>query len=222
MRDRSIAQNSGSSAAEISVSESRDFFYKRLFSLTGILPIGLYVILHLYNNSHSLAGGPAYNEYLRQSRSLPYYNVLVWTFLYLPMAFHGLYGLVIIKRGRPNAFRYRWFRNLKYVLQRLSGLGLLLFIPAHVYKTKWEPPMHGYSIDFRHMAEGMHEPVTLIIYLLGITGVSFHLANGAWDFCYTWGITVGPKSQRAIEILSVLLFAALVMLGLNAIRGFFR
>lgn len=209
------------SSAEQPLVSSRDFFYKRLFSLLGIIPLGLYVVVHLYNNSNSLRGATAYNEYLRQSRTVPYYSVLVWTFVYLPMVLHALYGLVIIKRGRPNNLRYPWFRNLKYLLQRLSGLGLLFFIPAHVYKTKWEPPMHGQTLDFRHMVEGMHEPLTLTIYLLAITGVAFHLANGIWDFCYTWGITVGPKSQRAMELFSGLAFLLLSALGLNAIRGFF-
>ncbi|MBI4470879.1 MAG: hypothetical protein HY650_16310 [Acidobacteria bacterium] len=197
------------------------FFWKRLFSLLGIMPIGVYVVLHLYNNSHSLQGQASYDAYLASSHDIPYYPILAWVFVYLPMLTHATYGLVIIKRGRMNNLHYPWFRNLKYMLQRLTGIGLLLFIPAHVYKTKWEPQLKGEVLNYHHMVEGLHEPLTLGVYLLGVTGVAFHLANGIWDFCYTWGITVGPKAQRSMEILSILAFLAFWSLGLNAIRGFF-
>lgn len=197
------------------------FFWKRLFSALGIAPIGVYVVLHLYGNSHSLQGQASYDAYLARSRDLPYYSVLVWLFVYLPILVHGIYGVVIVLRGRVEARRYTWLRNYKYLLQRLSGLGLLLFIPAHIYKTRIEPPMQGKVISFHHMVEGLHEPLTLGVYLLAVTGVAFHLANGIWDFCYTWGITVGPRAQRSVEILSIFLFVVLLLMGLNALRGFF-
>jgi succinate dehydrogenase / fumarate reductase cytochrome b subunit len=199
----------------------RAFLLKRLFSFLGIVPLGIYVILHLYNNAYSTQGPEAYNLYLQSSRQVPYYFLLVFLFIYLPLIFHGIYGLVLTRRGKMNYPQYAWFRNLKYVLQRLSGLGLILFIPAHVYKTKLAPALYGFQMDYRHMSEGMHESITLTVYILGILAVAFHLANGIWSAGITWGVTLGPKSQRVSEILSIFIFGVIVIMGFNAIRGFF-
>ena len=198
------------------------FFLKKAFSLLGILPLGVYVILHLYHNNASLSGPEAYDRYLVESRSMPFYLTLAVVFVYLPVLFHGVYGLLLIGRSRPNYPAHSYFRNLKYFLQRLSGIGLLLFIPAHVYKTKIETALQGRTMDFAHMSEGMHEWLTFAVYVLGITGVAFHLANGVWSFMYSWGISPGPQSQRRWEIASIFLFLIILALGFSAIGGLLR
>lgn len=197
------------------------FFLKRLFSLLGIVPISVYVIFHLYHNAYSTQGAEAYNRYLQSSRSIPYYFFLVLLFIYLPIIFHSIYGLILTWRAKPNYSEYTWFRNLKYLLQRLSGLGLILFISAHIYNTKIDPTIRGFQLDYHHMSKSMQDPLTLIVYMLGILGVAFHLANGIWSAGITWGITLGPRSQRVSEILSIIAFVMITLMGLNAIRGFF-
>ena len=50
---------------------------------------------------------------------------------------------------------------------------------------------------------------TLVVYLLGTLGVSYHLANGISTFAMGWGIVA---SRRALAKLNVVSIAALVVL----------
>lgn len=195
------------------------YAWKKVFSLVGILPLGAYVVLHFFTNNYSNYGTEIYDAKLEASRSWPFYQFFVIAFIYLPIAFHAFYGLFLAKKSRPNNVAWPYFSNLKYTLQRLSGIGLLLFIPAHIFKSKIAPWMHGTLANYQHMNEGLSEPLTFAIYCLGVLGVSFHLANGLWTASITWGICVSPRSQKAMQVASIIFFFFLAFLGLNAIRG---
>jgi succinate dehydrogenase / fumarate reductase, cytochrome b subunit len=201
---------------------NRSYWLGKLFSFFGLIPLGLYVIVHLYNNLASLYGEAAFNQHLLSSRTMPLMVPLAILVIWIPIAFHGLYGLWILKKARPNLVRFPYFQNLKYVLQRLSGIGLLLFIPAHIYKTRIEPGFLHSTLNFHHMAEGLHEPLTLGVYIFGILGVAYHLANGVWQFCIGWGLTTTAKAMRRVEIGSMVLFIVLLGMGYAALWGFFR
>lgn len=198
----------------------RSYYFKKLFRFFGLVPLGLYVVVHLYNNNLSNQGAEVFNAHLQWWRSLPFIVPLSILFLYIPLFWHLFYGLYVAKTGKPNNLRYGYFSNLKYLLQRLSGIGLALFIPAHIFKVKIEPYFEHEIVDFKHMAEGLSEHLTLAVYTLGILGVSYHLANGLWEAAVSWGLTINQRSQRVFTVLSFVVFVILGLLGANAVRGF--
>ena len=196
------------------------FFWLRLHSLSGVVPVGLFVLLHFYTNSFSQKGSEAFNARLASINRLPFLEAFEVLFIYLPILFHAALGIWITLRGKQNLSSYPFFGNLRYLLQRLSGIGVLLFVGAHVYKTKIEPWLGGFSIDFAHMNEAMREPLTFAVYTLGILGTSYHLANGLWTFSITWGVSVSRSSQKWLTVATLFLFAALFFVGMNNILGF--
>jgi len=196
---------------------ARGFWLKRIFSFCGVVPLGVYVVWHLLNNIYALGGAAAFAARLAQATSSPVHRPVIWLFVYLPFAIHAVIGLLITFRSKPNALRQPRFRNWKYVLQRISAIGVLLFVPAHVYKTKIEPWREGFPIDFAHMHAGMVEPLTFAVYFFGMLGVCFHLANGLWLAGITWGLFVGPNGQRRGEWLSILFGIVLLALAFGAI-----
>lgn len=200
----------------------RAYWYGKLFSLFGLVPLGIYVILHLYHNLQSLGGEAGYNQFLNESHSTPLYVPLAVIGIWIPIAFHGLYGLFAMKKSRPNLGRFRYFENLKYILQRLSGIGLLLFIPAHVFKTRIEPMLENFNLDFKHMHEGLSEPLTLTVYALGVLGVAYHLSNGVWQFAIGWGLTRSEAGMKRMQMLTMVLFVVLLAMGYGAIWGFLK
>ncbi|MDQ2869152.1 MAG: hypothetical protein M3S32_00310 [Acidobacteriota bacterium] len=204
------------------VSGARSFWARRIFSFCGIVPLAIYVVWHLFNNIYAINGRAAFDARLKQATGSPLYAAAIWLFVYLPFAIHAIVGLVITFKTRPNALSMPRFRNWKYVLQRVSAIGVLLFIPAHVYKTKIEPWRAGFDIDFAHMQEGMREPITFAVYVLGMIGVAFHLANGLWLAGITWGIFTGPRGQRRGEWLSIAFGVALLAVAFAAIFGLRR
>ncbi len=205
-----------------SLYSKKSFWLGKLFSLAGVVPLGLYVIVHLYQNLRSLSGAEAFDQHLAESRSFPLIVPITILVIWIPIVFHGLYGLFGIKKTRANLMQFPYFENLKYTIQRLSGIGLLIFIPAHIYKTRIEPTLSQSSLNFHHMSEALNEPLTLGVYLLGVLGVAFHLANGFWQFSIGWGLVRTERGMRRMQFISYGVFVALLTLGYGAIWGFYR
>jgi succinate dehydrogenase / fumarate reductase cytochrome b subunit len=196
------------------------FFWLRLHSLSGVIPVGLFVLMHFYTNSFSQKGPEAFNARLASFNRLPFLLTFEILFIYAPILFHAALGIWITLRAKQNLASYPLFGNLRYTLQRLSGIGVLLFVAAHVYKTKIEPWWQGFPMSFAHMSEAMSEPLTFAVYTLGILGTTYHLANGLWTFCITWGISVSRSSQKWLTVAALFLFAVLFVVGMNNILGF--
>src|SRR4051812_14565565 len=118
-------------AAKVAVASGpRGLTSKQWMSLLGVLPLGAYVVAHLWTNLYSLGGPESFDAALRASRSSPAFLALEIFGLGLPTLVHAFFGLRIVFNMRPNNAAYATLRNLKYLLQRLSGLGVLLFLGA--------------------------------------------------------------------------------------------
>ncbi|MDC0078479.1 succinate dehydrogenase, partial [Deltaproteobacteria bacterium] len=114
--------------------------------------------------------------------------------------------------------------HLLYWLQRISGIGVLLFILAHVWNTQLGPWIAGtWGTHFEHLSSGFSDPdsgmITKAVYLLGILGAVFHFSNGLNTFCMTWGIALTPKSQIRVRIFSIFLFFILAASALYALSA---
>ena len=211
---------SSTSTEQCPIKTYSTYFSKKIFRLFGLVPLGIYVLVHLYNNNISNQGPEAFNAHLQWWRERPFKLPLTVLFLYIPLFWHLFYGIYVASQTRPNNTSYSYFSNFRYLLQRLSGIGLALFIPAHIVKTRIEPFFEHETVDFNHMAQAFTENLTLGVYALGILGVSYHIANGFWEAGVSWGWTVSRRSQRTMVGLSMLVFFAVALLGGSAVRGF--
>ena len=59
-----------------------------------------------------------------------------------------------------------------------------------------------------------------IFYVAGILATVYHLANGIWTSLITWGITIGPSSQRIAGYACSVFGVVLGIVGLSSLRGF--
>lgn len=197
------------------------FFNRRVHSLLGVVPVGLFLLEHFFTNSFALKGAQSYNDKIAFFESLPY---LIWIeilFIFIPILFHGIYGLYIVYTGQANQLKYGYFRNWMYFVQRLTGVILIFYIGWHVWTTRIAYFM-GTEVSFHRMQEIISNPLAYWWMFAGIVAASFHFANGLWSFSIVWGITIGPKSQRRFGYL-MLAFAVLLsvvgVVALNAFRG---
>jgi succinate dehydrogenase / fumarate reductase cytochrome b subunit len=206
------------------VSRTRLLSGKQIMSILGIVPIGVYVVAHLWTNMYAIAGPEAFDRRLEESRQGPWFVLLEIFGLGVPILIHMGYGLRIIFKGRPNIKHYPTLRNLKFGLQRLSGAGILLFLFAHVIKARIMPAFDSANTLHHETWAGMHEalsePLTFTVYLLGLLGVSYHLANGVWGSALTLGLTVTPAAQKRMEWVSAIVFAALLFMSALSLYGF--
>ena len=211
----------------MSVSITKEnFFWHKLHSLTGIIPVGFYMLQHLVLNTFSLAGPDYFNGVIGFFDGMPFHFLLVLEIclIWLPLLFHALYGFVIINHSQPNYFstKYGWSQNRMYTFQRISGGALFLFLIYHVFTTTFTKYVYGDSqlIRYHAMHEHFSNPVILVVYLLGILLASYHLSYGVWNFCIRWGITVSERAQLKVQKFALGMFIVVTLIGWAAIIGF--
>jgi len=190
-----------SSESAVSATAGPDqFFWRRLHSLTGVLPLGAFLLEHFLSNDAVLSSDPArsYGDQVKFLNSLPFVLLLEIGLIYLPLLFHGFYGVWITKQAEPNTRRYSWWGNWAYLGQRISGVVLLAFIGWHVWTARFSGlsiPDHPYSA-YDKMAAQMASPWIFAWYLIGISMVCYHFAYGLYLFAAKWGITLGAGARR--------------------------
>jgi succinate dehydrogenase / fumarate reductase cytochrome b subunit len=213
--------------SETKVAFRESYFWHKVHSLTGVIPIGFYMIQHLTLNSFSLAGPEKFNGVIGFFAAMPKHILLTLEILVLglPILFHAVYGLIIIQRAQPNISnpRLRFMENRMFMWQRWSGIFLFLLLIAHVMTTTINAKVNGeHVIQYAAWQDKLTSfyYLPLIIYMFGIVCASYHLAYGLWNFCIRWGITVSETSQKAMQRFSGYAFVALIVLGWGALAGF--
>ena len=202
----------------------RQFVLRRLHSLTGIFPIGAYLVVHiLLENTFVLAGGESFESLVRGIGALPR-QVLLGTeivFIWAPLLFHSAYGFVRVGQAElDNPLRTEFLGAYLYTLQRLSGVIAFLFIGWHVWSTRMQYYFFGTEITYAYMHGLMSSPLGFTFFLIGVLACVFHFTNGIWTFCITWGITVGQRAQRAARRASFALFALIYVTALAIMMAF--
>ncbi|MBM4000705.1 MAG: succinate dehydrogenase [Planctomycetes bacterium] len=212
-----------------------EFLLRRLHSLSGLVPVGAYMVIHLLANA-SIWNGPAtYQSAVHQIHSLGRALIVVeWVFIFLPILFHGLYGLVIIRESQPNSGAYPLVGNIRYTLQRATGMIALLFIVWHVFHMHgwfhgeaWRELIDPWGAQFAPYnaastaAEAVQQSTLVtLLYAVGITACVFHLANGVWTIGITWGVWTTPGAQRRANYVAGAIGLGVLAVGLAAWAGF--
>lgn len=202
-----------------------EFFWRRLHSLLGVIPVGGFLLFHLYTNYLANQGPEVFNEHVKAINEMPFLWLLELFVIILPLYFHAFYGIYVAMTARYNVTDYPWYRNWAFFLQRLTGLITLVFVTQHLYHFRFQKLLGAWGADVHYptfdiVAQGLANPLMRIWYAVGIVAAAYHLANGLFTFLITWGITVGPRSQRVSSVISNVAFVAIAALGLAALRAF--
>jgi succinate dehydrogenase / fumarate reductase cytochrome b subunit len=201
------------------------FLIYRLFSLSGLIPVGAFLVVHLLTNASVLSGAGAFQSRVDMIHSLgPLLVPIEWLFIFLPMLFHATVGFVIIANGLPNVGSYPYVGNLRYTLQRATGMIAFVFIMGHIIHLHWMgEPLGGGKFDphaaTSSAAEAIYPLLTTILYAIGVLCAVFHLANGLWTLGITWGIWTSPAAMRRANAVSIVIGVLLAGAGLGAIAG---
>ena len=199
--------------------EGHSFFWRKLHSLSGIIPIGAFLIEHIVSNFETVNGPLAYAKQVLFLNSLPLVRVLEWVFIFIPLAFHAIYGLFIAFRGRVNVNVYPWAGNWMYLSQRVTGIIAFLYIIQHVWRQRFSGvslPEHP-GAAFAKVQHEFSNPWMLAIYVIAMIATTWHFAYGIWLFAAKWGITPGDKARKKFGYVCGLFGAALCLMGLISI-----
>lgn len=193
---------------------------RKIHSLAGIFPIGIFILEHLFTNSFALQGSEVYDSKIRFLQSLPYLIGIEAILIALPIIFHGFYGLWLVYLARNNVLQYGYYRNWLFYLQRITAVITLVFVLWHVWTLRINPALAGSEVGFATVSNLLNNPVTMLVYPVGLTAAIFHFANGLWAFLVSWGITVGPRSQQVSSVICSFIFLVLTLVGIRALTAF--
>lgn len=193
------------------------YLLDKLHSLSGVVPIGAFLLEHFWSNSYALVSTRKYDEVSVELQSIPWRIFVEAAVLWLPILFHGLYGIYIWWSGKSNVLGHPWMSNWMYTLQRWTGIIAFVFIGWHVWMERFAG--HGRT-NYQDLASAMANPTYLAFYIVGVTAASFHLGNGLWNFACKWGITVSPTAQRAAAWFGAAVTVALTFVGICIALGF--
>ena len=202
--------------------KGNSFLWRKLHSLLGVIPIGAFFLEHLLSNFEALKGPLAYGAQVKFLNSLPLVRVLEWTFIFLPILYHAVYGVYIWIRGKSNVVYYPWAGNWMYVSQRYTGLIAFVYIAQHLYRQRFtgvDLPEHPYSAFYKVQQE-LHNPWMLAFYIIAMIAICWHFAYGIWLFAAKWGITPGTTARKRFGYVCAAFGIVLAVMGLASIWAF--
>jgi len=216
------------SASNPSFRQRHYHLLRRLHSLTGVIPIGVFVFFHLFTNGSMAFGAETFEHEIDFIYSLPGLLMLEIFGIWLPIAFHAVLGVLYVFTAEPNNTTYRYGANWRYTLMRISGIVALIFIFVHLSTTRWGWSYWGYldtPFDVEHPAESTAAAVQVYwwmpwFYLLGVVASVYHLANGLWTAAITWGLTISRTAQQRWAYICFAVGAVIMVMGLAATWSF--
>jgi len=214
----------------VGVQLSRTFVLRKLHQLSGIMPLGLFLLEHFYTNSKALTGAADFNNAVKDLQSIPYILFVEIGGIFIPLIYHAVYGLVITVEARPNNLNYPYPRNWFYLIQRITGVILFFFITFHVLNFRFGLVPGLNTISVAHRPDLAFDIVSrefqmvwvFLIYMVGITATVWHLANGIWLFLVDWGIAIGERAQRLTGYACIGFGVFMLLVGINAAVAFIR
>ncbi|MFM7051128.1 MAG: hypothetical protein ACKOYN_03215 [Planctomycetota bacterium] len=242
-----MSESAHSAAKPVPFLERHYHLLRRLHSLSGVFPIGVFLIPHLTTNS-SIVWGGALNakkyealgagaggvatfqhevDFIHNLPALIFIEIFV---LWLPIAYHSVLGVYFARSGRSNTARYGYQANRRYALQRLSGYIGVLFLFMHISSLRWGwtygglmpsfDAAHASSTTAAHLQHGVFPYFNAIFYAVCVLALVFHFANGLWTAAITWGLTISKQAQQRWGYVCAGIGLALGAAGMTAVVGF--
>jgi succinate dehydrogenase / fumarate reductase cytochrome b subunit len=151
---------------------------RRLHSLLGVFPVGVYLFPHLLTNSSIMwgrwlnsthlsaaqldqlaaagmsadAGVETFQHEVNYIHGLPFLILIEIGVLFLPIALHALLGIWFALGASSNVRRYGYQGNWRYTLQRLTGYLGVIFIFMHITSLRFGWTYGGFMPKFEGAA----------------------------------------------------------------------
>ena len=209
--------------APLRAGQGISFVLRRLHSLSGIVPVGAFLFEHiLVSNSTAITGPDAYARQVSFLANLPLVFFLELFGIWLPIAFHALYGFYIWYRGDGNTIQYPWSGNWMYAAQRWTGGIAFAYILWHTWTMRFTGiDLHAHpELSFGKVQAEVFRTPFFLFYVVGLIAASWHFAYGIWLFSAKWGIVSGEKARKRFLILCIGFFFLLSGVGLASLSTF--
>lgn len=194
---------------------------RRIHSLTGVIPLAVFLVEHITLNSVALAGPGAYRDVVATVRRLPGVVWIEALGIGLPLLVHMTIGIMIASelREEGNSDAIGWVTWS----QRWTGIYLLNYVIFHTWGTRLSPDLLSGKKDLYTI---MHEQVQGVGWFLwnalGVLSAAWHLGVGLPRFVARWWPRIAPGTRRVANGFGYVLSAALGIAGIAALTAFAR
>ena len=194
---------------------------RRLHAITGLVPVGVFLVFHLAVNASATRGADAYNETARRLQELPLAAVLEIVLIAAPILYHGLYGLFLTASrptGEPDAAPSR--RRIA-IFQRATGVPLFAFILFHLWTTRLVQVRDHGDLDLFHWMQGLYAtPWIRVAYVVGLFAATSHFSAGLCMSAEDWGLSRSRATRISVAVVASAIFVALFSTGLRSLAAF--
>jgi succinate dehydrogenase / fumarate reductase, cytochrome b subunit len=194
----------------------RAFLMRRLHSLSGALPLGAFLVSHLWTNLSAVFGQRAFDDKVHAIHAIPALGWVEVLAIFLPLLFHAAYGIWISRDGRANVGNYPLSGNWAYVFQRITGVITFVFVCVHLWEYRIQVLLFGMPSASFYPPMAAHLswswwgiPWVALGYLLGSAAAVYHFANGLSGFALSFGLVGSRKAQLRVRSGAMLLGVAL-------------
>jgi succinate dehydrogenase/fumarate reductase cytochrome b subunit (b558 family) len=166
----------------------------RLFSLSGVLPLGAFLVVHAIANARALRGDDAFAAAVGWFQRIPALGLVEVLFIWVPLALHAGVGVWLTVTRTPLTHPSPYPPGVR-VAMRVTGVVAIAFLAMHLpelrFRTPGERPDGGALLtaltsDLSSTRHGV--PWRAVAYLAAAGCVTFHFASGLWGFLATcWG-----------------------------------
>jgi succinate dehydrogenase / fumarate reductase, cytochrome b subunit len=220
----SVASPVKRGVSPIRAGQGHSFLLRRLHSLSGIIPIGAFLLEHFISNAFATNGPKAYADQVKFLTGLPFVPVLEIVGIYIPILYHSFYGFYIWFRGKSNVSEYPWAGNFMYAAQRWTGGITFAYIVWHTYTMRFSGIhlLTNSQAAFHKVQVELQNPWAASFYLIGIIAASWHFSYGVFLFCAKWGITVSQTSRKWSARVCLVLALTLISIGWFTMAAFYK
>lgn len=209
---------------------SNTFLLRKLHQITGIVPLGVFFLVHMFTNSKAMNGEANFNKAVKEIHDIPFLLLIEIFGIFVPLLFHSVYGVIISSEAKPNPLSYGYGRNWFYIFQRATGIFLFFFLLFHILNLRFgmipylnmTPVAGNADKAFGIVSAEFQITWVLIVYFLGIVATAWHLAYGLFLFAVDWGIVIGEKAQKMTLTACMGVALLLSFVGINAAFSFVR
>ena len=171
---------------------------RKLFALSGVVPLGAFLFVHLVTTASGLAGGAQFGRVFAHRA---WTTAAIGLLVLVPLAFHAGYGAYLAVARRGEASLPSWRPRLR----RTAALGTLVFVVAHLIELPgpvWTGGIEEGGLFDRvsaHLSSTWHGvPFVAVLYLAGVAATLAHFGLELWVFFPAMGITLAAGGQKAL------------------------
>jgi succinate dehydrogenase / fumarate reductase cytochrome b subunit len=194
---------------------------KRLQILTGVVPVGLFLLSHLTTNARAIAGPSAFDRGAETIGRIPHLHSIEVVAIAVPMLVHVALGIALGTAAQAAEDEHGYPQPWMLLAQRLSGFFLVIYVIFHVWGTRLSPArLHGDSNLFALMERHLHHPGIFLFHVAGVLAAAFHFGNGLVALAGPWGLNAGDRGRTLAARFGLATFVTLSLIGLLSLLAF--